>query len=82
MTTAREQAVRFEVPAPIDADGTKVPAGTYDGVKREFSMVYMGKTAWLLPEYLLNLPDTSGSTFLSSQIEVTQYVAAGTVLLK
>jgi len=45
-------------------------------------MVYMGKTAWLLPEYLLNLPNTPGSTFLSSQIEVTQYVAAGTVLLK
>jgi hypothetical protein len=80
MTTAREQAVRFEV--PIDADGTKVPAGTYDGVKREFSMVYRGKTAWLLPEYLLNLPDTPRSTFLSSQIDVTQYVAAGTVLLK
>ena len=80
--TAREQAVQFEVPAPIEADGTKVPAGTYGGVKRDFGMAYMGKTAWLLPEYLLNLPDTPGSTFLSLQVEVTQHVAAGTVLLK
>lgn len=75
--TAREQAVRFEVPAPIEADGTKVPAGTYGGVKREFGMAYMGKTAWLLPEYLLDLPDTLGS-----QVEVTKHVAAGAVLLK
>jgi hypothetical protein len=82
MTKPRDQAVRFEVPAPIEADGTKVPAGTYGGVKREFGMVYLGKTGWLLPEYLLNLPDAPGSTYLGSQVEVTKHVAAGTVLLK
>ena len=82
MTNSRDQAVRFEVPALIEVDGTKVPAGTYGGVKREFGMVYRGRTAWLLPEYLLNLPDNSGSTPLSSQVEVTKHIAAGTVLLK
>ena len=75
--TAREQAVQFEVPALIEADGMKVPAGIYAGIKREFGMAYMGRTAWLLPEYLLNLPDALGS-----QVEVTKHVAAGTVLLK
>jgi hypothetical protein len=80
--TAREQAVQFEVLANIEADGTKVPAGTYGGVKREFGMAHMGKTAWLLPEYLLDLQDTPGSTFLGSPVEVTQHVATGTVLLK
>ena len=28
MTKPREQAVQFEVPALIEADGMKVPAGT------------------------------------------------------
>ena len=80
--TAREQAVQFDVPAPIEADGTTVPAGTYGGVKREFGMAHMGKTEWLLPEYLLNLPDTPESTYIGSQVVVTTHVAAGTVLLK
>jgi hypothetical protein len=82
MKKPREQAVQFEVPALIEADGMKVPAGIYAGIKREFGMLHMGRTAWLLPEYLLKLPDASGCMFLSSQVDVTQHVAAGTVLLK
>jgi hypothetical protein len=82
VTKSRENNIELEVIAQIEADGVKVPAGKYAGIKRELGVPYMGKTVWQPPEYLLEIPEAPGSTFLSSQVDVTAQVSAGTVIVR
>lgn len=60
----------------------QVPPGAYRGIKRALGVSYMGKIEWQSPQYFLELPDAPGSQFLSTEVEVTGHVEAGSVILK
>lgn len=82
MTQSREKRISLLVSAAIVADGVQVPPGTYAGLKRELGVSYMGKIVWQSPEYLLDVPGKPGDVYLSTQVDVTQHIAHGTVAIK
>lgn len=78
-TSVREKKGTFSVPIEIEADGVRVPPGTYAGKKKELGVTVMGKLSWQSPEYLMVIPQPPGGTFLELEVGVTAQVNDGTI---
>lgn len=81
MAKHEENDITLNVVTEIEADGQTVSPGKYEGRKIRLGTTYQGKTVWQNPEYFLIFPDQSGGPILSIEVDVTEHVQKGAVVI-